>query len=47
MKPQFFKDEITNYGTLPGKIVPVLFILVRYVAPILILYIFLKGVGVL
>ena len=47
MKPQFFREEITNYGKLPGKIVPFLFILVRYIAPILILYIFLKGIGIL
>ncbi len=47
MKPQFFREEITNYGKLSGKIVPFLFILVRYIAPILILYIFLKGIGVL
>lgn len=46
MKPQFFKDEITNYGKLPSKVLPVLFILVRYITPVLILYIFLKGLGV-
>lgn len=46
MKPKFFKDEITNYGALPGKVVPLLFVLVRYIAPVLILYIFLKGLGV-
>lgn len=46
MKPKFFKDEITNYGKLPSKVLPVLFILVRYITPVLILYIFLKGLGV-
>lgn len=45
MKPDFFKNEINNYGKLPVKILPILFILVRYVAPVIILYIFVKGLG--
>ena len=46
MKPSFFKNEISNYGQLPGKVAPALFILIRYIAPVLIMYIFLKGLGV-
>ena len=47
MKPDFFKNEINNYGKLPVKILPILFILVRYIAPIIILYIFVKGLGII
>lgn len=47
MKPSFFKDEINNYGEKPTKMANIIFILIRYIAPILIGYIFLKGIGVL
>ena len=47
MKPTFFKNEITNYGNLPVKILPILFVLVRYIAPVIILYIFVKGLGII
>ncbi len=47
MKPKFFEDEITNYGAKKVRIVKILFILIRYIAPVIILYIFLKGVHVI
>lgn len=47
MKPSFFKDEISNYGEKPTKMANIIFILIRYIAPVLIGYIFLKGIGVL
>lgn len=47
MKPKLFKDEITNYGALKVKIVNALFFLIRYIAPLIILYIFLKGIHII
>ena len=47
MKPQFMRDEITNYGELRGRAYPLLYYTLRYVTPLLIIYIFLKNLGVL
>ncbi len=38
---KFLRDEITNGGKLRGRLLPVLLVLIRYVAPLLILAIFL------
>lgn len=47
MKPQFMRDELTNYGELRGRAYPLLYYTLRYVTPLLIIYIFLKNLGVL
>lgn len=40
-------DEITNWGTIKSKFLPVYLFLVRYICPVLILLIFLNQLGVL
>lgn len=45
MKPDFLRNEITNYGTLKGRVYPLLRFALRYVTPLLIVYIFLKNLG--
>ena len=47
MKPQFMRDELTNYGQMPGRAFPLLYYTLRYVTPLLIIYIFLKNLGIL
>jgi NSS family neurotransmitter:Na+ symporter len=47
MKPQFMRDELTNYGELRGRAFPLLYYTLRYVTPLLIIYIFLKNLGIL
>ena len=47
MKPKFLRDEITNYGELKGRAFPLLKFALQYVTPLLIVYIFLKNLGVL
>ena len=46
MKPKFLRDEITNYGALKGRAFPLLRFALRFVTPLLIVYIFLKNLGV-
>lgn len=45
MKPNFLRDEITNYGKLQGRAYPLLRFTLRYVTPLLIIYIFIKNLG--
>ena len=45
MKPDFLRGEITNYGELKGRAYPLLRIALRYVTPLLIIYIFFKNLG--
>ena len=47
MKPNFLKDEISNYSEKPLKVASLILFLVRYITPLLILYIFLKGIGII
>lgn len=47
MKPSLLKDEITNYGALKGRFYPVLRFTLRYVTPLLLVYIFLSNLGLL
>lgn len=47
MKRNFMSDEISNYGTLKSKVMPVVVFMLRYVTPLLILYIFFKNLGIL
>ena len=42
MKPDFLRDEVTNQGSKRGRLYPVLLVLLRYVSPILIGYIFIS-----
>ena len=39
------KDEITNQGKLSAKLFPMFVFLLRYIVPIAVLFIFLKGLG--
>ena len=45
LKPKFLRDEITNYGALKGRAYPLLSFALRFVTPLLIIYIFLKNLG--
>ena len=45
MKPEFLRNEITNYGELRGRAFPLLYYTLKYVTPLLIIYIFLKNLG--
>lgn len=47
MKPSFLRGEITNYGELKGRAFPLLLFTLRFVAPLLIIYIFLSNLGIL
>lgn len=47
MKPSFLRGEITNYGELKGRAFPLLLFTLRFVAPLLIVYIFLSNLGIL
>ena len=47
MKPQFMRDEMTNYGELRGRAYPLLYYTLRYITPLLIVYIFFKNLGVI
>ena len=47
MKPSFLKDEITNYGALKGRAYPLLKFTLKYITPLLIIYIFLANLGLL
>ncbi len=47
MERNFMRDEITNYGSLKSYVMPVVVFMLRYVTPLLILYIFFKNLGIL
>ena len=47
MKPEFLKNEITNYGKLRGRAFGLLYFTLRYVTPLLIIYIFVKNLGII
>ena len=47
MKRNFLSDEISNGGTLKSRVMPVVIFMLRYVTPLLILYIFYKNLGIL
>lgn len=40
---RFLQDELTNYGTLRSRVVPIVLFLIRYICPILIALIFLAN----
>ena len=47
MKPDFLRGEMTNYGALKGRAFPLLQFTLRYITPLLIVYIFIKNLGLL
>ena len=47
MKPEFLKNEMTNYGKLRGRAFGLLLFTLRYVTPLLIVYIFVKNLGII
>lgn len=47
MKPEFLRSEITNYGKLQGRAFGLLLFALRYVTPLLIVYIFIKNLGLI
>lgn len=44
---KFLQGELTNRGTLSGKIVPVIRFMLRWVCPLIVLFIFLDSLGIL
>ncbi len=40
------KDEITNHGTLKVRLFPVFMFIIRFIAPLAILLVFLQGLGI-
>ena len=47
LKPEFMRDEITNQGSLKGRFLPLLVFALRYITPLLIIYIFVRNLGLL
>ena len=47
MKPSFLRGEMTNYGELRGRAFPLLRFTLRYITPLLLIYIFVCNLGLL
>ena len=47
MKPSFLREQMTNKGALRGRFFPLLWFTLRYVTPLLIIYIFVKNLGII
>jgi NSS family neurotransmitter:Na+ symporter len=47
MKPDFLRGEITNYGEMRGRLFPLLHFTLKYITPLLIVYIFVKNLGII
>lgn len=47
MKRSFVSDEMSNYGSIRNFLTPVIVFMLRYITPLLILYIFFKNLGIL
>ena len=43
MKKDFMKDELTNNGVCNRRLTPVILFMLRFITPVLILYIFIKN----
>lgn len=43
MKKDFVQNELTNYGKVNRKVTPILLFVLKYIAPVLIFYIFIKN----
>ena len=46
MKKDFLQGEMTNHGKLKGRAFPLLYFTLRYITPLLIVYIFVKNLGI-
>ena len=46
MKKDFLQGEMTNHGELKGRAFPLLYFTLRYITPLLIVYIFVKNLGI-
>lgn len=47
MKRSFMSDELSNKGAIKSFLIPVIVFMLRYVTPLLILYIFIKKLGIM
>ena len=47
MRPSLLRDEVTNNGSLRGRLFPLLLFTLRYITPLLIIYIFLKNLNII
>jgi NSS family neurotransmitter:Na+ symporter len=47
LKPSFLRGEITNYGEFKGRAFPLLLFLLRFVTPLLIIYIMLANLNII
>ncbi len=47
MKRNFMGDEMSNYGTVKSRLIPVIVFMLRFITPLLILYIFVKNLGII
>lgn len=47
MKRSFISDELSNRGAIKSFLIPATVFMLRYVTPLLILYIFIKKIGIL
>ena len=43
MKKEFMKEELTNHGLCNRRLAPVILLMLRFITPVLILYIFIKN----
>ena len=43
LERKFMKDELTNNGTVNGRVTPVIIFILRYMTPLLIFYIFIMN----
>ena len=46
MKKDFLQGEMTNHGKLKGRAFPLVYFTLRYITPLLIVYIFVKNLGI-
>ena len=47
MKREFMRNQLSNKGAIKSFLIPVIVFMLRYVTPLLILYIFIKKIGLL
>lgn len=47
MKHSFMSNELSNNGSIKSFLIPIIVFMLRYVTPLLILYIFIKKIGII
>ena len=47
LKPSFLRGEVTNYGEFKGRAFPMFLFLLKFVSPLLIVYIMLANLGII